>query len=164
LVFKQRYTQLNKVWTTKFGWPIFRALHEADAHIVKQFRVPFSENLGEFENQLLYLVKQLVDSLNEDELARACGRALPDEKGISKLRRYLEKQNYPYIDRDIALLRNLQELRSSGAVHHKGRKFDKIRASVGLDRNSPQNVFRNLLLGVNEMLNDLATYFTPPTE
>ncbi len=78
--------------------------------------------------------------------------------------RYLETQKYPYIDRDNTLLRNLQELRSSGAVHHKGKKFDKIRTGVGLDRNPPPKVFRNLLLGVNKMLTDLATHFAPPTE
>lgn len=93
-------------------------------------------------------MKLLVDLLNEEELARACGGALPNEKSIGKLMRYLETQKYPYMNRDNTLLRNLQELRSSGAVHHKGKKVDKIGTSVGLDRNAPPKVFRNLLLGV----------------
>ncbi len=163
MVFKQRYTQLNEVWTKKFGWPIFLILHEADAHIVKQFRVPLSENLGEFDNQLVYLTKLLVDSLNENELAKACGGAFSDEKSISKLRRYLDLQRYPYVDRDIRLLRNLQELRSSGAVHHKGKNYVKISAIVGLDRNSSRSVFRDLLSQVNKTLTDLATHFAPTT-
>jgi hypothetical protein len=163
LVFKQTYTQLNEAWTEKIGWPIFRALHEGDAHIVKQLRVPISEGLGEFESQLLFLVKLLIDSLNDAELAAALGGALPDEKSISKLKRYLEAQKYPYVDRDIGLLRTLQDLRSSGAAHGKGARFDKLRMSVGLDRNSPRDVFRDLLVAVNHMLTDLSAHFIQPT-
>jgi hypothetical protein len=164
LIFKQIYAQLNEAWTERFGWPFFRPLHEADAHILKQFRVPISEGLGEFESQLLFLVKLLIDSLNEVELATACGGALPNEKGISKLKRYLEKQKYPYVDRDINLLRTLQELRSSGTAHAKGGKFDKIQTALGLDRNSPRDVFRDLLSKVNQMLTDLSAHFVLATE
>lgn len=163
LLFKQRYTQLNEVWTKTHGWPIFLTLHEADAHIFKQFRLPLSDDLGEFDTQLLYLVKLMVDSLNEQELARVCGGALADDKSINKLSRYLASQKYTNVNRDIQLLRILQELRSSGAVHRKGNNFDKIRDKVGLNRDHPRIVFRNLLFGVNETLNDLASQFTPPT-
>jgi hypothetical protein len=164
LIFKQNYTQLNEAWMGKFGWPLFRPLHESDAHILKQFRVPISESLGEFENQILFLVKLQIDSLNDAELAKACGGALPDEKSINKLKRYMEGQKYPYLDRDIGLLRTLQDLRSSGAAHAKGGRFEKIRASVGLDRNSPQDVFRELLTGVNQMLTDLLAHFIPAVD
>lgn len=164
LVFKQSRTQLNEAWTEKFGWPIFRPLHEADAHIFKQLRVPISESLGECENQVLFLVKLQIDSLNDAELAKACGGTLADEKSISKLKRYLEQQKYPYVDRDIGLLRTLQDLRSSGAVHAKGDRFEKVRASVGLDRNSPREVFRDLLIKVNKMLTDLSAHFVSITE
>jgi hypothetical protein len=76
LIFKQSYTQLNEVWAGKLGWPLFRSLHEGDAHILRQFRLPIPESLGEFENQVLFLVKLVIDSLNEAELAKACGGAL----------------------------------------------------------------------------------------
>ncbi len=164
LMFKQIYTQLIEAWTETFGWPIFRPLHEGDAHIVKQLRVPISESLGEFESQLLFLVKLLIDSLNDAELATALGGALPDEKSISKLKRYLDGQKYPYAVRDIGLLRTLQDLRSSGAAHGKGARFDKLRMSLGLDRNSPRDVFRDLLVAVNQMLADLSAHFVLPTE
>jgi hypothetical protein len=120
LIFKQSYTELNEVWTEKFGWPIFRPLHEGDTHILTQLRVPLSEGIGEFENQVLFLVKLLIDSLNDAELAKASVGALSNEKSISKFQRYLKAQQYPCIDRDIGLLRTLQDLRSSGAAHAKG--------------------------------------------
>jgi hypothetical protein len=41
---------------------------------------------------------------------------------------------------------------------------NEIRASVGLDRNSPRDVFRGLLLRVNKMLTDLAAHFIAAAE
>jgi len=163
LVFKQRYTQLNEAWAGKFGWLLFRSPHEGDAHVFKQFRLPISESLGEFDNQLLFLVKLVIDSLNEAELTKACG-TLPNEQGIGKFERYLKAQNYTNVDRDIGALRVLQALRSSGVAHAKGKNFDKIQKSVGLDRSSPRDVFRSLLSGVNQMLSDLSAYFVPATD
>jgi len=153
--------QVREAWTKKFGWSIFRPLHEDDSHIVRQLHVPISESLGEFDVQVLFLVKLLVDSLNEAELARACPGGPADEKGISKFRRYLEQQKYPETDRDIGLLRTLQDLRSSGAVHAKGKNFDKIRKRIGLDIDSPKDVFRALISQVNQMLAGLSAYFVP---
>lgn len=164
LLFKQDYTQLNETWTRKFGWPIFRPLHEADAYIHKQLRVPINESLSEFEAQLLFLVKLLVDSLNDAELRRACPLGQPDDKSISRFKRYLEEQQYPHTDRDIGLLRTLQDLRSSGAAHAKGKNFDKIRKKIGLDLDSPRDVFRGLLLRVNQMLKDISAHFLPESE
>lgn len=161
LVFKQRYTQLSEAWGKQFGWPLFRPLHDADTHILKQLRVPMTDSTGEFESQILYLVKLLVDPLNDAELAKALGGALPDEKSISKLRRYLEAAKYPYDDRDIGVLRTLQDLRSSGAAHAKGARFDRVHTQVGLDRETPRSVFRGLLGRVNDMLAELATHFIP---
>jgi hypothetical protein len=162
LRFKQDYTQLNETWTKKFGWPIFRPPHEADAHILRQLHVPITES--EFDVQLLFLVKLLIDSLNEGELTRASLGGQPDEKGISKFKRYLEDQKYPNTTRDINLLRTLQDLRSSGAAHAKGKNFDKIKKKVGLDIDSPKDVFRALMSQASQMLTDLFAYFVPANE
>jgi hypothetical protein len=162
LIFKQRYTRFNEAWLKEFGWPLYRPLHHGDAHVFKQLRIPMSDALGEFETQILYLVKLLIDSLNEKELATTLGGALPNEQGISKLQRYLEAKLYPLKDRDVGLLRTLQSLRSTGAVHAKGSNFDKVKESVGLDRESPRDVFRRLIERVNEMLDSLLAHFVLP--
>jgi hypothetical protein len=164
LVFKQRYTHLAEAWAKRFGWPLFRPLHEGDAHIIKQLRVPMSDGAGEFENQVLFLVKLLIDSLNDVELATACGGALPDEKSISKFKRYLETGKYPHVDRDIGFLRTLQNLRSSGAAHAKGGRFDKLQKQVGLDRDTPRDVFRALFAQANYLLAGLLAHFVPSAE
>ena len=164
LLFKQSYTHLNETWTKKFGWPIFRPPHEADAHIFRQLRVPFTESLTEFDVQLLFLVKLMIDSLNDAQLKQACPGGQPDEKSISKFKRFLDDQQYPHADRDISLLRTLQDLRSSGAAHAKGRNFDKIWKKVRLDVDAPKDVFRGLMLQVNQMLTDLFAHFVPESE
>ncbi len=48
-------------------------------------------------------------------------------------------------------------------MHAKGGKFDKIKASVGLDRNSPREIFRGLLVAANQMLADLSAHFISDT-
>ncbi len=160
LVFKQHYTRLNEAWLKRIGWFLFRSSHESDLHIMKQLRVPISETLSEFETQVLYLVKLTIDSLNEKELATELGGALEREQGISKFERYLEAKKYAFKDRDIRLLRTLQSLRSAGVAHAKGSNFDKLKVSVGLDRDSPRIVFRRLLERVNLMLVELSIHFT----
>lgn len=159
LLFQLRYAGLNEAWRKKFHWYLYRLAHEADAHIIGQVRVPLSESFGEFDTQILYLAKLLVDALNEPELVTATGQTSPDEKGISKFKRFLEQGRYPHFNRDVSLLRTLQDLRSSGAAHHKGSRFDNVSVTVGLDRNSQRDVFRALLVKANTMLTDLAAHF-----
>jgi hypothetical protein len=159
LVFRQRYIRLNERWEKRFGWPLFRPLHEDDAHIIKQFRTPITDASGEFDTQVLYLVKLLVDSLNEKELAQSLGGTLPDEKGIGKFERFLQADGYALKERDIKLLRTLQRLRSKGAAHIKGSEFDELRKSLGLGEEGGREVFRRLLGEVNTMLGDLSAHF-----
>lgn len=156
-LFKQRYTQLNEAWVAKFQWPLYRQLHKDDAHIPIQFHLPISEAVGEFDSQLLYLVKLLIDSLNEAELAKI-GGADAGDKGITKFEKFLKAKNYVHVDRDISILRTLQNLRSTGAAHAKGKSFDKVQRTVGLDQKSPKLVFRNLLDQVNQMLSDISAH------
>jgi hypothetical protein len=109
----------------------------------------------------MYLVKLLIDSINDKDLARECCGALPNEKSISKLERFLHAKSYPATVRDIGILRLLQDLRSTTAAHAKGGKFDELSESVGLNSKSPREIFIELLKKVNTLLADMSTYFTP---
>lgn len=162
LVLKQKLTDLQEGWEQRFGWQLFRPLHDDDAHVIKQLRVPLTDNIGEFEHQTLLLVKLLVDSLNDKELARELGGAGPDEKSISKLDRFLEKAGYTHRHRDLKLLRLLQALRSTAAAHGKGKQFEKVSRELGLDDKPASEVFRGLLAQVNDLLSDLEVFFLSP--
>jgi hypothetical protein len=162
LVLKQKVVSLQEGWEQRYGWQLFRQLHDADAHVVKQLRIPLTDSVGEFEHQILLLTKILVDSLNDKELAREIEGAEPNEKSISKLDRFLQKKGYPRRDRDVKLLRLLQAVRSTAAAHGKGKLFQKISNELELNDKPSSEVFRSLLSRANEMLSDLESFFLPP--
>ncbi len=162
LLFKQRYDQLNQLWLEKFGWRLFLPLHKDDAHIFKQFRVQLvSENRGEFDEQVLFLAKLVIDSLNEDKLKTSLSslniEVKEDEKGITKFEKYLTANQYTNVKRDIGALRNLQSLRN-GSAHRKGTQYDKKLSKVNDDHSSLPQIFRKHLSSINDMLCDLLNY------
>ena len=161
LLFKLKYTRLQESWEKRHGWPLFLTLHEADAHAWKRMRIPLTDSQAEFDDLVLALTKVLIDSLNEKALAQELGGSLKDEKGIGKFERYLSSKGYKTKDRDIALLRVLQDLRSASTAHRKGEKFERIARELKLAETSPSTVFRQLLEQVNLMLDELTSHFCP---
>lgn len=117
--FKNAYLAIQRAWIEKWGWGLYRDAEGSDAGLIQRVRIPLNNTDAEFESQLLALAKLLVDLLNEAAIA-ADLPPVKDEKGISKLQRFLEAKSYPYIDRDIALLRRVQGLRSRIAAHTSG--------------------------------------------
>jgi hypothetical protein len=118
--------------------------------------------MAEFEDQLLGLTKLLVDSLNDSEIAKALGGALPDEKSIAKFERFLTAKNYPSVRRDIDLLRLLQEARSSIAAHRKGDSFKRVSEKLALADEPTPKVFSVLLQWATEMLDGLTEFLLSP--
>jgi len=118
-LFKNAYLAIQVAWIEKWGWGLYRDAEGSDAELIRRVRVPLNNTDTEFEAQLLGLAKLLVDLLNEVEIAAALP-PLKEEKGISKLKRFLEAEGYEYVDRDIALLRTIQSLRSRIAAHTSG--------------------------------------------
>jgi hypothetical protein len=129
LQFKRLYPEVNDAWRAAFGWQLFLDLND-DAYLIDQVRVLPNDQQGLFDQQVIGLAKLLVDSLNEQELVAAAGPGPDDEKGISKLGRYLHSADLPTSDSIIDCLRELQAIRSSGAAHRKGKQYEKIRAAA----------------------------------
>jgi hypothetical protein len=124
--FRSEYRDLAASWTKRYGWPLFREPEPGDAHILDQVRVPLHDSESEFEDVVRNLAKLLVDFLNEAELARPLPPGPTDEKGISKLNRWLVEAGYPAIDRDVSFLRNLQAVRSKGVAHGKSSEYERV--------------------------------------
>lgn len=162
LVFKYKLTEFQERWDRQFGWQLVRPLRDEDGHVLKKLRVPLTSSMAEFEDQLLGLTKVLVDSLNDKELAKALGGALPDEKSIAKFERYLTLKGYPGTRRDIELLRLLQDARSSMSAHRKGDGFKRVVAKLELKTETTTKVFSKLLVGAVEMLDGLTAFFLAP--
>jgi hypothetical protein len=126
LRFRSEYRQLTELWSKRHGWPLFRAPEPGDAHALDLVRLPLHDSESELEEIVGNLTKLLVDFLNEAGVAGQLPPGPADEKGISKLERWLVQAGYPAIERDVGFLRNLQSVRSKGVAHRKGSDYEKL--------------------------------------
>lgn len=162
LVFKSKFAGFQESWEHRYGWQLFRQLRDDDAHVIRQLRIPLTDGFAEFDQQIVFLTKLLVDSLNDVALLKDVGNATAaGEQSISKLQRYLSKHEYTFLTRDVDLLRSIQRLRSTGAAHRKGSQFQELSKRLGLDNRPKSEVFGELLKQLNCMLDDLSKHFIP---
>ncbi|MET4538343.1 hypothetical protein ABIE37_000098 [Arthrobacter bambusae] len=122
--FKQTYGELQDQWQNERGWQLFRQPHDIDQGILNKLHVPLNESQIEFEDQLLVLAKLLVDFLNEKGIVKIAGRGPEGERGLGKLERFFGVLGYEHVQEDMALLRQIQELRSKVSAHSKGSDYD----------------------------------------
>lgn len=160
LVFRHEYQRLNSTWREKMGWPLFLDPKPEDEHILQTIHLPVTGSRRELDEQILWLTKLLVDSLNEEELANALPEKRRDERGISKFERFLENKGFEHKEEVIHFLKDLQRLRSTGVAHRKGAKYEKTLSQLGLlGKKSPEVMKILLTRAVNHLrlLNRWAT-------
>ena len=87
-----------------------------------------------------------MDALHEKELLKQLPDKVQGERGISKLERWMRQEHYPSVERDIAFLRRLQQLRSKIAAHRKGSDYKQVLAD--------QNVNDDPIQEITTMLSD----------
>lgn len=153
-LFKNAYLAIQQEWIEKWGWGLYREARGTDAELIQRVRIPLNDTDTEFEAQLLSLAKLLVDLLNETAIA-ADLEPVKDEKGISKLKRFLESNSYGHVDRDIALLRRLQSLRSRIAAHTSGSSGQAFLAQE-LGGLSKPDFIKKLMVDATQMFADLS--------
>lgn len=153
--FKAAYEQLAMAWTAKEGWPLFRPLASADQYLLTKLHVPTSDNPAELDAQILGLAKILVDALNDPALDAALGTPIEGERSLGKLERFLTGRGYGETERDLAVLRAIQGLRSSGVAHTRGSTYAKSLQRLGLDGQPAPVIVASLLEGAVRMLETL---------
>ena len=154
--FKRAYRDLQDKWEEAWGWRLHRRAEELDAGVFSRLRIPVNETEAEFRAQSHNLALILVDLLNEKSLIQGMDR-VSDERGLAKLKRFLENNEYEYVDRDISLLRKVQQMRSRIAAHASGsggRAF--LEKELG-DR-SHREYFVELIEESTQMLLDLQRF------
>ena len=155
-IFKQRYDDLQKASQTHLGWQWLLPLRTADTHHLQSLRIPATDEQRDFDGLVLSLAKILIDSLNEESLKKLipCGRReeIKDKKGISLLEGALNMNNLEGADAHIAFLRKLQNLRSSGSAHRKGKNYLKIAEHFDVENQSLRHVFANILSSASDTL------------
>ena len=154
--FKQRYDDLQKVSQTHLGWQWLLPLHTADAHHRQSLRVPATDEQLDFDGMVLSLTKMLIDSLNEKSLRKLipCEKQeeFKDKRGIALLEAVLHLNELEGADVHVAFLRKLQNLRSSGSAHRKGRNYLKIVEYFDVENQSLRHVFANILNSASNTL------------
>lgn len=144
LIFRDEYRKLNCAWRERLGWPLFLDPAPGDEHIFKTIHVPVSQSQRALDEQILWLAKLLVDSLNEAELAKGC----PENKqrrGIDKFESFLKSKPCDHVEEIVQFLRGLQKIRSTGTAHRKGRNYQEVMDQLGLTGKSAPDVMRILL-------------------
>lgn len=158
-IFKNTYIKINRQFTEKMGWPLFLELDEQDLYNFEGLRIPINNSIAEMDMLVLSLVKVVLDSLNEKKIVEQLTGTYEKLVGsISKLEAWFqEKQLTDYKDH-IKFLRNLQELRSSGTGHRKGKSYKKISKVFDVKKESYVETFSNILENTNSFLNYIGAH------
>lgn len=141
--------ELDKAWRKRFGLALYRPFHCADEGILEQIHIPSGNGESEFEAVTMALTRALVDYIDESALEGA------DAKGsINKLEVFLSAND---IVADLKPLRDLQNLRSAGAAHGKGSKYDRLYGDVVTEdhREDAKRLIARLTTVLNELTETL---------
>lgn len=159
LLFKYSFERFQQAWHDRFGWRLFRPFTPEDEHLFKGLRIPLTNDQGEFDPQVLALTKLLIDSLNEPEIEKELEKTEPGWKSIAKFDAFLRVKKLPDREEHVKFLRELQELRSTGAGHYKGKEYEKVAARFGIGSKDLRLVFEEILRGAIAFLESLTCYF-----
>jgi hypothetical protein len=115
---------------------------------------------GAFDHQLQALAKMAVDSLNRELLVAYLGPLTDEQQKLASLGLLeLALTKHGVAPQDVAAimkpLRSLQELRSSGAAHRKGGKWEAATRKLGIDKMSAREAFRAVAAPVAEAFEKL---------
>ena len=154
-LFKHRHDHLQKDSEKYLGWQLLRPLDPRDEHHLKRLRVPSTNEQSDFDDLVLSLTKILIDSLNQKELKKLISleqeqNLTPDQKeslkgSIGCLKIALNSCGVKDAAEHITFLQKLQDLRSTGTAHLKGRKYQKIANYFDIESKGLRAVFAGIL-------------------
>ncbi|MFD5092779.1 hypothetical protein ACFWMR_19415 [Amycolatopsis thailandensis] len=127
---RSKYSSFAGIWEPHFGWRLFKQPAEADTGLLQRLRLPLDNSQAEFEGAVAILTKLFVDALATKSIQLLLAEKVENEGSISKLSRWMTQEGYPYVDRDIAFLRSLQEVRSKAVAHWKGNDYEKTMTKI----------------------------------
>ncbi len=165
LRFKQAYQNLETAWNKKFGWSLFRPLDTTDEYHLSKLRVPTTPEYSEFFEITLSLTIVLIDSINVSNLKQEIpGFNIKDDRGKTKLgitvlEEFLVQRQLLDADTYVRCLRTLQDLRSMGAAHRKGKKYTRLARDLQLESRTPKTVADELFVTLAEFLENLREHF-----
>ncbi len=142
--------RVNERFESKFSFRLFRELGGEDSYVAKSIHVPTTLEQKELDEQLLYLAKYLVDSINKSLLEeRVKWRpTIPSENThIRFLKAFLLEalgMQETLARQTTDALRTVQSLRSLSSAHLKPTEYRKELEKVGLSALKPKGVIEKL--------------------
>lgn len=120
--FRLALSRLQESWEKHFGTRLYREPHPDDSRLLEQIRVPSTGSQEEFESIVLSLQRLLIEYMDESQFPKA-----ESNGSINRLERFLREND---IRVDCSPLRDLQDLRSAGTAHAKGKKYERLKGRI----------------------------------
>ena len=153
LFFKDKYKDFTKKWKNKFGWDLFKPLHENQKYAFESLHIiSKNNNIDDFCKQILSLTLILIDSINDKELSTKIDYEEKD-KSIGKLEKYIISFGYDETEL-ITFLRRLQDLRSGITTAHRFSDRKSRTAKKAIKFFNINNDFSNLIEVSNRIFRD----------
>jgi hypothetical protein len=163
---------LENAWNARFGFPLFRPIPMHEAYIVSALHIPVSGERREFNEQIGYLAKVMVEALNKADIEKAITRQhrLLDEQGhkkasIATLEVFVgESLPAPEAVAFCSQLRLIQTLRSKLPAHLTSEsEMASVLEKSGLDAKIPlPEVFAALLGDLRQAIEAVLPSLHPP--
>lgn len=125
--FKNRFCEVNEKFETEFNNKLFLEFKKEDLYTFNNIHIPINDSIAEFDKLIIYLSKIMIDSLNNEFIKNQLKNEKAKKEGsISKLENWFLESGLDDYKEYIKILRDIQNLRSSGSAHRKGSNYDKI--------------------------------------
>ena len=156
-LFKNRLEEINLITNNKLNFPLFLPLEGEDRKNFQIFHIPLTDDVPEFDQQINLLVKILNDSINPEGLKKFLKAKRNLGKKLNLLERFIAKVGGKNTRHQIVEpLRNLQNIRSSGADHRRGNRYDQVIKKLGLRNKSYKEIFEEIFNQVKFSLDEIA--------
>lgn len=145
--FQKQYSLLQQVCDSILGWPILLPLDSNDQYHLENMRVPTNDGQPDFDQFVLSLSKILVDSLNQKKFRELIPGDEREGKtnSIQQLAAVFEILKIDNSLIFISFLRDLQEIRSSGSAHRKGKNYRKAIDRISAGSKSLRDIAKVLM-------------------
>lgn len=157
-VFKHKYLEIKELTKKEWGWSLYLDLSQEDEYVFKDLYIPSDTSQSELDNATLLLNKLMNDVINDAELKKIISKLdatidFDKLKGsINHLAKFFELKGLVDYEEEIKKIRCIQDLRSSGSCHPKGKNYMQARKKANQIEFNNGDAFRQLLKSAYEFL------------
>ncbi len=146
---------INSNWNDKFKFSLFKELNEKDKHCLDMLHPLLKNEQSEFDEQILFITKIFIDSLNESEIKKITKNTHDDKekelRGIKLFQQFLLEQK---LNIDLDVIFKIQGLRSSGSAHRKSKNYDTSEKRLDINNDDLEASYREV---ASKLLNCLSS-------